>query len=85
MVVLPVAEEGFLALGAHEVLHVPVLPQRRHHSLFNRTPKAQEENVNIVDGFWKINVSGPLGSGSEINCPDSDGPFHQQAYNEDKP
>jgi hypothetical protein len=52
-VVLPVAEEWFLALGAHEVLHVPVLPQRRHHSLFNRPPKAQEEN--IVDAFNEEN------------------------------
>jgi hypothetical protein len=55
VVVLPVAEEGFLALGAHEVLHVPVLPQRRHHSLLNRPPKAQEENVNIVDAFYEEN------------------------------
>jgi hypothetical protein len=48
VVVLPVAEEGFLALGAHEVLHVPVLPQCRHHSLLNRPPKAQEKNCNLL-------------------------------------
>jgi hypothetical protein len=47
VVVLPVAEEGFLALGAHEVLHVPVLPQRRHHSLFNRSPKKAQEKIAI--------------------------------------
>jgi len=35
LLVVPVAQEGFLALGAHEVLHMPVLPQRRDHSLLN--------------------------------------------------
>ena len=30
--VVPVAKERLLTLGAHEVLHTPVLAQRRHHA-----------------------------------------------------
>jgi len=36
--VVPVPEEGFLALCAHEVLYVPVLPERRDDALLDRSP-----------------------------------------------
>lgn len=35
LLVVPVAEERFLTLHTHEVLHVPVLPQRSHDTLLD--------------------------------------------------
>ena len=38
LLVVPVAQEGLLALGAHKVLHVPVLAQGGHHPLLDGAP-----------------------------------------------
>lgn len=47
--IMPVAQEGFLALGAHKVLHMPVLAQRGHHSLLDRTTtRAANGNSHLV-------------------------------------
>ena len=47
--VVLVAEERLLALGAHEVLHVPVLPEGGHHALLDRTAaRAANGDAHLV-------------------------------------
>lgn len=38
LLVVPVAKERLFTLGTHKVLYVPVLAQRGHYSLLDRTP-----------------------------------------------
>ena len=47
--VVPVAEEGLLALGAGEVLHVPVLAHGGDHPLLYRPPDSRHRALSQSD------------------------------------
>lgn len=49
LLVVSMTQEGFLTLGAHEMLHMPVLTQRCDHALLNRsTTGATNGNAHFV-------------------------------------
>lgn len=49
LLVVPVAQERFLALGTHKVLDVPVLAQRSHHPLLDRPPtRPTDRDAHLV-------------------------------------
>lgn len=49
LLVMSMTQEGLLALGTHEMLHMPVLPQRSDHTLLNRsTTGATNGNAHFV-------------------------------------
>lgn len=49
LLVVPMAQEGLLTLGAHKVLHMPVLAQRSDHTfLYRSTTGAANGNAHFV-------------------------------------
>lgn len=49
LLVVPVAQERLLALGAHKVLNMPVLAQRSHHTLLDRTTtRTTDRDAHLV-------------------------------------